>query len=733
MGHKNKQLKVASFFAGAGGLDLGFHEAGFEIVFSSDLMEQAELTYNKNFPSVPYIRKDISLLTKKEIQNLAGTNKIDVVIGGPPCQGFSNMGNKNSSDPRNYLFQSYRNVIKWLDPTSFLFENVKGIRTMFEGRFFEKVINEFLSIGYNIHFSLLNSNNYGVPQKRERIIIYGSKISKQYLFPSHDSSSFGNLKSYSNVGDAIMDLVGKENRFPNHIPLNHGEIVTKRYELIPEGGKLPKAENLPPDIRRKNFGNTYTRLDREKPSSTIVPGNNALPVHPTLNRSMTPREAARIQTFPDSFIFEGDRRSQCIQVGNAVPPLMAAKLAITVKGHILGKKMKGEKPEGSILVGNEYKTRLKKKNLRANLKFADLFSGVGGFTEGFKAAGLECVLSADNDEYAVAAHRINHPNDECLNVDLSIDKDRQKLIKQLKEKKVDLIVGGPPCQGFSIFGKRRFINTKNHDITSDKRNNLIYEFGEIVTSVLPDWFFMENVPGILSAHNGKYVEEISSFFNSKGYRTESKIINAADYGAPQQRKRFILIGTRTDYIIPWAKAKFFQKPEDWQLPYRTVGQVISDLASSESYGQYKNHVPPSHSKITADRFSYIEEGKKMDIEKLPMKLRIGQKTGKPIANFSHVFKRLDRNEPSGTIVPGHNAFPVHPTLNRTLTVREAARIQTFPDKYEFTGPIINQCLQVGNAFPPLVAQIFADRLRTIINKKWELSNTTHLAKYSMLD
>ncbi|WFO15798.1 DNA (cytosine-5-)-methyltransferase [Cellulophaga baltica 4] len=448
---------------------------------------------------------------------------------------------------------------------------------------------------------------------------------------------------------------------------------------------------------------------------------------------MTPREAARIQTFPDSYIFEGDRRSQCIQVGNAVPPLMGAKLAISVKEHILGKKMKGEKPEGSIFIGNEFKIEAKKKKGRANLKFADLFSGVGGFTEGFKAAGLECVLSADYNEYAVAAHRLNHPEDECWHTDLSIEEEREKLIKHLKKEKVNLIVGGPPCQGFSIFGKRRFVNTKKHDITSDKRNNLVHEFGEIVTSVSPDWFLMENVPGILSAHKGKYVEEICAFFNSKGYRTESKIINAADYGAPQQRKRFILIGTKTDYIIPWPKAKFFLKPEDWQLPYRTVGQAISDLATTESYEQYKNHIPPKHSKITADRFSYIEEGKKMDVDKLPMKLKIGQKTGKPISNFSHVFKRLDRNKPSGTIVPGHNAFPIHPILNRTLTVREAARIQTFPDNYEFTGPIINQCLQVGNAFPPLVAQIFADRLRTIINKKWELTNTTHLAKYSMLD
>ena len=123
----------------------------------------------------------------------------------------------------------------------------------------------------------------------------------------------------------------------------------------------------------------------------------------------------------------------------------------------------------------------------------------------------------------------------------------------------------------------------------------------------------------------------------------------------------------------------------------------------------------------------------MDVESLPEHLRLGTKTKKPVANFSHVFYRLDRKKPSCTIVPGHNALPVHPTLNRTLTIREAARIQTFPDDFEFVGPIINQCLQVGNAFPCIVGQTIGDRLRTVINKEWDDQSATKLAKKSMLE
>jgi DNA (cytosine-5)-methyltransferase 1 len=346
---------------------------------------------------------------------------------------------------------------------------------------------------------------------------------------------------------------------------------------------------------------------------------------------------------------------------------------------------------------------------------------------------MECVLGVDNDKYAVEAYRLNHKRHDCLELDLSSLENQALVASNLKMKGVDLIVGGPPCQGFSIFGKRRFVNTKSHDMKSDERNDLVFAFANIIVKAEPKWFIMENVPGILSAHKGSYVEEVQRFFKANNYNTEIKIINAADYGVPQTRKRFILIGTKTDLTIPFPKSKYFEKPESWQLPYRTVGEVLTDLSNEATLGKYKNHNAPNHSKIVTERFSYIKEGQKLDIDSLPEHLKIGTKTGKPISNYSHVFKRLDRKKPSNTIVPGHNALPVHPILNRTLTVREAARIQTFPDNYEFVGPIINQVLQVGNAFPCLVAQIFGERLRTVVNKDWKVDETTHLAKYSMLE
>lgn len=730
-------LNFISLFTGAGGLDIGFKEAGHNCLLASDIMKEAELTYSYNYPSVPFFREDIRQIPLDKFKKVIGDKEVDVIIGGPPCQGFSNMGNKNSSDPRNYLFENYVSLVNTFKPKCFLFENVKGLLTMFEGRFFENIVNSFLSIGYSISYTLIDSSLYGVPQKRERVFLMGTRLQhKKFNFPKPDVKPYGFLKSFKNVGDAINDLANFENEeFPNHIILNHSDIVKRRYELIPEGGKLPKPEDLPEDIRRKNFGNTYTRLDRKTISSTIVPGNNALPVHPYLARSLTPREAARIQTFPDNFIFKGDRRSQCILVGNAVPPLLAAKLADSIEKFISDVDYESI-DTNHIFVGEKFKltkTKNSKNSGRVSLRFADLFSGVGGFTEGLKSAGLDCILGADFDRYAVEAYRKNHTDHECLEADLSDEEIQHNIAMRLKEQKVDLVVGGPPCQGFSIFGKRRFVNTKNHQISEDKRNNLVFAFANIVIKSEAKWFIMENVPGILSAQNGEYVKAIQEFFAENGYRTECKVINAADYGVPQLRKRFLLIGTKTDLVIPFPKPKYFSTPDSWQLPYRTVGEVITDLMDPSSYDLLSHHVPAKHAPTIVERYSYIEEGKKLDIERLPEHLKTGTKTGKPIANFSHVYKRLDRKKPSLTIVPGHNAFPVHPVLNRTLTVREAARIQTFPDHYQFVGPIINQCLQVGNAFPCLVAQIFGERLRTVINNEWKEENTTHLAKYSMLE
>ena len=212
---ENKHYYI-SLFTGAGGLDIGFKEAGFEGLLASDIMPQARDSFSLNFPDEPYLLEDIRKLSISEIKTYIGDKKIDAIIGGPPCQGFSNMGNKNSADPRNMLFESYVKIVDAIRPKCFIFENVKGLFTMFEGRYFEQVVNAFMAIGYNLHYSMLDTSNYGVPQKRERVFIVGTTSEEQFLFPAHSTNSYGNIKRCDKAILLLKDILQEYKYYSNN-------------------------------------------------------------------------------------------------------------------------------------------------------------------------------------------------------------------------------------------------------------------------------------------------------------------------------------------------------------------------------------------------------------------------------------------------------------------------------------------------------------------------------------
>ena len=369
-----------------------------------------------------------------------------------------------------------------------------------------------------------------------------------------------------------------------------------------------------------------------------------------------------------------------------------------------------------------------------NYKCIDLFSGVGGLTRGFEWANFKTIFANDFDKGIANSYKVNFPYVPFFDGDItSLNYKEISNNHNIKPGEIDVVMGGPPCQGFSIFGKRRFINTKNYDTSKDFRNNLVSIFLDYAELIKPKWIMIENVPGLPSLDKGVYIKNIEKKLVKIGYENfEWKIINCADYGAPQLRKRFILLANRTDNLISWPKAKFFKKPEAWQKPYRSINEAILNIDNSKSYQEIPNHKPMNHSKITIKRFSYIKEGKKLNIDELPESLRYSR-SGKKIRNYSNIFKRLDRNEPSCTLVPGHSAFPIHPWLDRQLTVREAARIQTFPDDVIFLGNQSEQCTQVGNAFPVIVAEYFANIIEKCIKNNWTKDNTSSLAFYSYIE
>ena len=719
------KIKVLSLFTGAGGFDIGFKAKGFKIILASDIWDKAQETYNYNYPKIPFLKSDIRLISKETIMSLTKNEVPDVIIGGPPCQGFSVMGDKNTGDPRNELYEEYLRLISDLDPKCFVFENVKGLKTMFKGRFLNKLINQITALGYNLHFKVFDSSEYGVPQKRERVILVGTKLDNPFSFPKKSNKNISNIKSYKNVNEAIGDL-SNGTQLENHLILNHGEIVIERYKLIPEGGKLPPPNELPKKIRRKNFGNTYVRLHRDKFAPTMVPGNNAFPVHPYIDRSLTPREAARIQTFPDEFIFKGNRREQCILVGNAVPPLLAANIASSIKDH-LNNKTKINNKENYF---PKYNSNLKEIDNSNGLNFIDLFSGAGGIGIGFENAGYNHLFSSDFDKNVQQTFSKNNPKTPFVYGDLSDKKIYDSIKTKFKNTHVDVLVGGPPCQGFSMFGKRRFINTKSFNPKSDLRNNLVFTFIEYVELLNPNWVMMENVAGLVSLNDGWFLKTILSDLKNLGYENiDYRVINTADYGVPQERKRFILLANKIGVKIPWPKAKFHKDPKSWQKKYRSVGESIFDLDNKEK--SFFNHEPMNHSETVSERFSFIKEGKKIDPDDLPNHLKYSR-SGKLIKSFSKVFFRLNRELPSPTLVPGHSAFPIHPWLNRQITTREAARLQTFPDAYRFFGTKESQNKQVGNAFPVKAAESFANIIYKATKNNWTESTISKHAKYSLV-
>lgn len=262
-----------------------------------------------------------------------------------------------------------------------------------------------------------------------------------------------------------------------------------------------------------------------------------------------------------------------------------------------------------------------------------------------------------------------------------------------------------------MFGSRRFVNTRGHVLAGDERNELTLKFIELAVALDPSVIMLENVKGLLHAPRGDstYLDEVRVALEAAGYRVEHRLVNCAHYGIPQKRERVILLGLKDDLAFAWPEQKFFEDPKPWQDGYVTVWDAIADLADPSTHSAEYSHVPMNHKDLLVRRYELIPEGGRLPVAELPLELQKGYRT-EQVKNFSHVYKRLSRHQPASTMVPGHNAFPIHPVLPRSLTVREAARIQTFPDWMQFVGTRQQQCMLVGNAVPPRLAELFAQAI-----------------------
>lgn len=340
--------KMIDLFAGVGGLSLGFEQVGFETVIANEYDASIAEAYIKNRRNSNMVVDDI---TKLEISETFGKyrGKVDLVVGGPPCQGYSQKGQRKTiNDPRNFLFRYFVDVVKEVRPEYFVMENVPNLLTAEKGFFKQELEKMFTDLGYTINAQVLCAADYGVPQNRHRAFIIGKRGDTQVAMPQKvdkrttiweaisdlaylESGEGEPISKYRNAPESDYQMQMRKNstELHNHIATKHSKVALERLAMIPpKGGK----EFLPPEHLTKSiYSGTWERMDADDISVTITtrfdtPSSGKF-THPYLNRAITVREAARIQSFPDDFYFFGTKTSQMKQVGNAVPPMLARAVA----------------------------------------------------------------------------------------------------------------------------------------------------------------------------------------------------------------------------------------------------------------------------------------------------------------------------------------------------------------------------------------------------------------------
>lgn len=337
----NNNNTFIDLFSGCGGMSLGFEHAGFKSVLAIDNWQDALDTYSHNRQGAKTLCADLSELDPNRIKAEYDIDKVSVIIGGPPCQGFSIAGKRIVEDKRNELYKSFVKFVDVFRPKAFVMENVPNILSLGNGIVRDSILNDFEALGYTVSYKVLMASDYGVPQNRRRAVFVGLKNGLRFEFPEISA------EKKVTAGEALSDLtegsLDDGSSYPiepqsdyqklmrkdskgvfNHQITIHTEQTQRIIAMVPDGGNY---KDLPLSLQStRKVHIAWTRLNSQKPSITIDCGHRHH-FHYKFNRVPTARESARIQSFPDNFLFLHGKTSQLKQIGNAVPPLLAQAIA----------------------------------------------------------------------------------------------------------------------------------------------------------------------------------------------------------------------------------------------------------------------------------------------------------------------------------------------------------------------------------------------------------------------
>lgn len=342
--------KVIDLFCGCGGLSLGFEKAGFDVDFAIDMWPRAIETYNHNRENSVAECLDIHDLTNERLQELKAQGEIVGVIGGPPCQGFSKVGTRDVNDPRNHLYLEYCRVVEQILPDFFVIENVSGLLTLCGGMFKQDILKRFGDLGYTVTFKEVIASDYGVPQNRHRVFFVGMK-DKTFSFPeklqtlitSKDAISdlpplnlengLDEIHSYAlpAQNDFQKNMRGDLTQVTNHQITVHTQQTIDIISMVPDGGTIYDLPKEYWEVRKYRKG--FERMPSSRPCHTVDTGHRNY-FHYCENRIPTARENARLQSFPDAYVFLGTKTDQYKQIGNAVPPELAYNIAKAIKEQL---------------------------------------------------------------------------------------------------------------------------------------------------------------------------------------------------------------------------------------------------------------------------------------------------------------------------------------------------------------------------------------------------------------